>query len=129
MHSNVNNSSIYKNYDMEVSISRFSSVLFSCSVISASLLPNELQHNRPPCPSPTPRACSKSRLFSQWCHPTISSCRSLLLLPSIFPRIRVSSNESALCIRWPKYCSFSFSISPGWHFKFLMPYISISMLL
>ena len=39
-------------------------------------------------------------------------CRPLLLLPSIFPRIRVFSNESALCIRWPKYWSFSFSISP-----------------
>ena len=38
-------------------------------------------------------------------------CCPLLLLPSIFPRIRVFSNESALCIRWPKYWSFSFSIS------------------
>ena len=40
-------------------------------------------------------------------------CRPLLLLPSIFPRIRGLSNESALHIRWPKYCSFSFSISPS----------------
>ena len=40
-------------------------------------------------------------------------CRPLLLLPSIFPNIRVFSNESALCIRWPKYWSFSFSISPS----------------
>ena len=40
-------------------------------------------------------------------------CRPLLLLPSIFPSIRVFSNESALCIRWPKYWSFSFSISPS----------------
>ena len=39
-------------------------------------------------------------------------CRSLLLLPSIFPSIRVFSNESALRIRWPKYWSFSLSISP-----------------
>ena len=39
-------------------------------------------------------------------------CRPLLLLPSIFPSIRVFSNESALGIRWPKYCSFSFNISP-----------------
>ena len=39
-------------------------------------------------------------------------CRPLLLLPSIFPNIRVFSNESALHIRWPKYCSFSFNISP-----------------
>ena len=40
-------------------------------------------------------------------------CRPLLLLPSIFPSIRVFSNESALCIRWPKYWSFRFSISPS----------------
>ena len=40
-------------------------------------------------------------------------CRPLLLLPSIFPSIRVFSNESVLCIRWPNYCSFSFSISPS----------------
>ena len=40
-------------------------------------------------------------------------CHPLLLLPSIFPSSRVFSNESALCIRWPKYWSFSFSISPS----------------
>ena len=40
-------------------------------------------------------------------------CHPLLLLPSIFPRIRVFSNESVLCIRWPNYWSFSFSISPS----------------
>ena len=40
-------------------------------------------------------------------------CRLLLLLPSVFPCIAVSSNESAICIRWPKYWSFSFSISPS----------------
>ena len=40
-------------------------------------------------------------------------CRPLLLVPSIFPSIRVFSNESALCIRWPKYWSFSFNISPS----------------
>ena len=40
-------------------------------------------------------------------------CSPLLLLPSIFPSIKVFSNESALCIRWPKYWSFSFSISPS----------------
>ena len=43
----------------------------------------------------------------------IRSCHPLLLLPSIFPSIRVFSNESALLIRWPKYWSFSFSISPS----------------
>ena len=40
-------------------------------------------------------------------------CHPLLLLPSIFPSIRVFSNESALCIRWPKYWSFSFNINPS----------------
>ena len=51
----------------------FSSVLFSCSVLSDSLRPHGLQHTRPPCPSPTPRAYSNSCSLSQWCHPTISS--------------------------------------------------------
>ena len=49
------------------------SVQFSHSVVSDSLKPHELQHTRPPCPSPTPRACSNLCLSSQWCHLTISS--------------------------------------------------------
>ena len=49
-------------------------------------------------------------------------CRPLLLLPSIFPRIRVFSNESALGIRWPRYCSFSFSISPSNEYSGLIPF-------
>ena len=51
----------------------FSSVQFSCSVVSNSLQPHGLQHSRPPCPSPAPRAGSNSCPLSQWCHPTISS--------------------------------------------------------
>ena len=51
----------------------FSSVQFSCSVVSDSLWPHELQHARPPCPSPTPRLDSDSRPSSQWWHPAISS--------------------------------------------------------
>ena len=51
----------------------FSSVQFSCSVVSNSLQPHELQHARPPCPSPTPRVYPNSCPLSQWCHPTISS--------------------------------------------------------
>ena len=47
------------------------------------------------------------------CHPAISFCRPLPLLPLIPPSIRVFSNESALRMRWPKYWSFSFSISPS----------------
>ena len=50
-----------------------SSVQFSHSVVSDSLWPHGLQHARPPCPSPTPRACSNSCPSSWWCHPTISS--------------------------------------------------------
>ena len=81
------------------------SVQFS-SVTQAYLTlcdPHESQHARPPCPSPTPRAYSNSCQSSQ-CHP-------FPLLPSIIPSIRDFSNESILCIRWPKYWSFSFSIS------------------
>ena len=90
------------------------SVQFSCSVMSNSLWPHGPQHTRPPCPSPTPRVYSNSSPLSQWCYPTISSsCHPLLLLPSIFPSIRVFSNESALHTRWPKYWSFSFNISPS----------------
>ena len=53
--------------------SRFSSVQFSRSVVSDSLRPHELQHTRPPCPSPSPRVYSNSCPSSQWCHPAISS--------------------------------------------------------
>ena len=71
--------------------------------MSDSLWPHGLQHTRLPCPSPTPRACSNScPLLSQWCHPTISSSVVPFLPPSIFPSIRVFSNESVLHIRWPK---------------------------
>ena len=89
----------------------FNSVHFSRSVMSDSLRPHESQHARLPCPSPTPGVHSNSCPSSRWCHPAIL-CRPLLLLPSIFPSIRVFSNESVLCMRWPKYWSFSFSISP-----------------
>ena len=53
--------------------STFTSVQFSRSVVSNSLQPHGLQHTRPPCPSPTPGACSNSSPLSQWCYPTISS--------------------------------------------------------
>ena len=49
-------------------------------------------------------------------------CHPLLLLPSIFPNIRVFSNESALCIRWPKYWSFSFSFSPSKEYSGLISF-------
>ena len=74
------------------------SIQFSHSVVSDSLWPHGLQRTRLPCLSPTPAVYS-------------NSCPSYLLPTSIFPRIRVFSNESILHIRCPKYCSFSFSIS------------------
>ena len=92
---------------------RSSSVQFSHSVVSDSLRLHESQHARPPCPSPTTGVHSDSRPSSLWYHPAISSCCALLLLPSIPPSIRVFSNESTHCMRWPKYWSFSFSIIPS----------------
>ena len=85
---------------------------FSHSVMSHSWRPHEPQHAGPPCPTPTSGVYSNSCPLSQWYHPTIL-CDPLLLSPSIFPSIRVFSNESALCIKWPKYQSFSFNISPS----------------
>ena len=90
-------------------------LFFSHPAVSSSLQPHGLQHARLPCPLLSPGVCSDSCPCSRWCHPTISSsvfCCSLLL-PSMFPSIRVFSNESALCIRWPKYWSFRFSTSPS----------------
>ena len=97
-------------------------VQFSRSVTSYSFLPHRLQLARLPCPSPTPRACSNSCPSSQWCHPTISSCRPLLLLHAIFPSIRVFSNESVHCIRWPNHWSSSFSISPSSEYSGLISF-------
>ena len=90
------------------------SIQSSCLVMSDSLQSHGLQPARLPCPSPTPRACSNSCPWSQWCHPTISSSViPFSFWPSIFPSIKVFSSELALCIRWPKYWSFSFSNGPS----------------
>ena len=97
------------------------SVQFSRLVVS-DLWPHESQHARPPCPSPAPRVHPNSCASSWWCHPALSSCRPLLLLPSIPPSIRVFSNESTLRMRWPKYWSFSFSISPSNECLELIPF-------
>ena len=88
-------------------------MLFSHSVVFDSLQPHGLQHARLPCPSPSPEACSNSSPLNWWCPNHLILCCPLLLLSSIFPNIRVFSNELALHIRWPKYWSFSFSISPS----------------
>ena len=111
----------FRNSDLDLSsyqvlsykrvILEFSSVQFSCSVMSDSLRPHESQHARPPCPSPTPGVHSDS------CPVMPSSqlilCCPLLLLPPIPPSIRVFSNVSTLLMRWPKYWSVSFSIIPS----------------
>ena len=65
--------------------SSYSSVQFSLSVISNSLWPHELQHARPPCPSPTPRIYPNSCPLSQWCYPTISSSVIPFSCPQYFP--------------------------------------------
>ena len=94
---------------LEIPREHFMQVQFSHSVMSDSLWAYGLQHARLPCPPPTPGAYSNSCPSSSWCH--LILCHLLLLLPSIFPSIRVFSNESALHIRWPKDWSFRFSIS------------------
>ena len=76
-----------------------------------SLRPHGLQHTRHPCPSPTPGAYSNLSLLSRYAIQTSHPLSFPSPLPSIFPSIRVCSNESVLRIRWPKYWSFSFSLS------------------
>ena len=80
--------------------------------MSDTLQPHELQHTRPPCPSPTPRRSHKLRsIESLTPFNHLILCHPLLLPPSICPGIRDLSNEFIRCIKWPKY--WSFSISPS----------------
>ena len=99
---------------------------YCCSVTQPCLTlwdSHGLWQARLPCPSPSPGACSNSCLLSQWCYPTNSSLLSSPSpLPSIFPSIRVFSNESAIRIRWPKYWSFSFSINPSIEYSGLISF-------
>ena len=89
------------------------SVQFSRSVVSDSLRPHESQHSRPPGLSPTPRVHSNSCPSSRWCHPAISS--SVTLFSSCPQSLPASGSfpMSQLCMRWPKYWNFRFSISPS----------------
>ena len=89
------------------SLNIISSVQFSRSVMSDSLWPHGLQHARLPCPSPTRGTYSNSCPSCWWCYPTISSS----VVP--FSSHLQSFPASVLCIRWPKYWSFSFNISPS----------------
>ena len=73
-----------------------------------------LQHPRLSCLSLSPRICANSCPLCQWCYLNhLILCCPLFLLSSTCPSIRVFSSESTFLIRWPKYCSFSFSISPS----------------
>ena len=95
---------------VSISCIQFSSVAKSC----LTLQPHGLQHARPPCPLPTPGVYSNSMsIESVMPSNHLILCRPLLFPPLIFPSIRVFSNETALRIRWPKYWSFSFNISPS----------------
>ena len=85
----------------------------SLQVMSDSLQRHGLQHARLPCPSLSPRTCSNSCPLLVMPSNHLILCHPLLLLPSIFPSIRVFSSKLALRIRWPKYGSFSCSISPS----------------
>ena len=83
---------------MHAKLLQFSSVLFSCSVVSNSLWPHELQHARPPCPSPTLGVHPNSYPSSRWCHPAISSsvvpfssCPQSLLASESFPMSQLFS--------------------------------------
>ena len=112
---------------------RISSVQFSRSVMSNSLRLHGLQHARPPCPSPTPRVYSNSCPLSDAIQLVMPSnhlilCHPLLLPPSIFPSIRVFSNESVLRIKWPTYWSFSFSISPSSEYSGMISFRMDSLL-
>ena len=90
------------------------SVQFSHSVVSDSLRPHESQHARSPCLSITNSRSSLKLMSIKSVMPSshLILSRPLLLLPPIPPSIRVFSSESTLRMRWPKYWSFSFSISP-----------------
>ena len=79
--------------------------------MSDSLRPHALQHARLPCPSLSQSLLRFMSIESMMLSNHLILCHPLLLLPSVFLNIRVFSNELSLHIRWPKYWSFSFSIS------------------
>ena len=94
-------------------IIRFSSVQFSHSVVSDSATPWTAARQASQSITNSQSLPKFMSIKSVMPSNHLILCRPLLLFPSIFPRVRVFSNESALHIRWPKYWSFSFSISPS----------------
>ena len=102
---------------------QFSSVQFSHSVMSDSLWPHESQHTRLLCPLLSPGVCSNSYPLSWWDHITISSSAALFSFCfQSFSRIRLFPNELTLHMWWPKYWSFSFSISPSDEYSWLISF-------
>ena len=83
------------------------------------LRPHELQHTGLPCP---PLSLELDQVHIHWAGEVIV-CLPLFLLPSIFPSIKVFSNESVLHITWPNYWSFSFSISPSNEYSGLISFL------
>ena len=90
--------------------------------MSYSLWPHGLQRTRPPCPSLSPGVCLSSYPLSRWCYPTSILCHPLLLLPLLFPSIRVFSSELTLHVMWPEYGNFSFSIVPNSEYSGLISF-------
>ena len=90
--------------------------------MSYSLQTHELQHSRLPCPKLSLGVCTNSCPLKLVMLSNHLIFHSLLLLPSVFPSIRVFSNESALCTRGPKYWSFSFCISPSNEYSGLLSF-------
>ena len=98
------------------------SVLFNLvAQLCPNLPPHGLQHARPPSPSP-PQSLLKLMLIKSVMLSNHLILFHLLLPPSIFPSLGVFSNESALCIRWPKYWSFDFNISPSKEYSGLISF-------
>ena len=94
-------------------LGRLPSVQFSCLVVSDSVTPRTAAHQDSLSITNFGSLLKPMSIESVMSSNHLILCCPLLLLPSIFPSIRVFSNESVLCIRWPKYWSFSFSINPS----------------
>ena len=95
---------------------------FSHLVMSSALRAHGLQHTRLPCPSISRSLLRLTAIELMMPSNHLILCHPLFLLPPIFPSIRVFSNESALRVRWPKYWSFSFSISPSKEYSGLISF-------
>ena len=99
--------------DLSLTFYKFNSIQFSRSVVSNSLRPHELQHANQASLSITNSRSSPKPMSIESVMPSyhLILCHPLLILPSIFPSIRIFSKESALHIKWPKYWSFSLGTS------------------